>query len=138
MRQHATAHAVIQLFNPVAMAVANVGIAIATAIVQRGITGAPAAAFAAAGIARLHVVAEVVILQQRAVKPGEVAHPTVEIVGHAVAGARLSPGGLAVRAQPVAERNVDVHRQHLVTTILPGVFGQAIAQRPVDIVNGGI
>ena len=38
----------------------------------------------------------------------------------------------------MAERDTDVERQHLVTTLLPGVFGQAVAQGPVDIVDGGV
>jgi hypothetical protein len=38
----------------------------------------------------------------------------------------------------VAERNIDVDRQHLIAPLLPGVFGQAVAQRPVDIVDGGV
>ncbi|CAM6547152.1 hypothetical protein KLMIMMO078B4_13270 [Klebsiella michiganensis] len=38
----------------------------------------------------------------------------------------------------MAERNIDVDRQHLVAPLLPGVFGQAVAERPVDIVDGGV
>ncbi|SAQ60084.1 Uncharacterised protein [Klebsiella oxytoca] len=38
----------------------------------------------------------------------------------------------------MAERNIDIKRQHLVAPLLPGVSGQAVAQGPVDIVDGGV
>ena len=136
--QHAAAQAVVELFDTVAAAVADVGVTVAAAVVQRRVSGAAAVAIAAAGVAGLYAVAQVVVLQQRAVQAGKAGGPAVQIVGHAVAGAGVPPRRFAVGAHPVAERNIDVKRQHLVAALLPGVSGQAVAQGPVDIVDGGV
>ena len=78
--QHAAAQAVVQLFDTVAAAVADVGVAVAAAVVQRRVAGAAAIALTAAGVAGLHAVAQVVVLQQRAVQARQSAHPTMQIV----------------------------------------------------------
>ena len=135
MGQHTAADAVVELFETVAAAVADIGVAVAAAIVQRRVAGAAAIAFAAAGVAGLHAIAQVIVFQQGAVKSRQIGHPTIKIVRHAVAGAGVPPYRFAVGTQPVAERNIDVDRQHLVAALLPGVFGQAVAQRPVDVVH---
>ena len=91
MRQHAAADPVVELFKAVAAAVADVGVAVAAAVVERGIACAPAVAVAAAGIAGLHAIAEVVVFQQGAVQARQVSHAAIEIVRQAVAGAGVPP-----------------------------------------------
>ena len=92
------------------MAVTDIGIAVTTAIIQRGVACASAITIASPGIAGLHAIAEVVVFQQRTVYASQIGHPTVEIVWHAVAGTGMSPLRFTVRTQPVAERNIDVKR----------------------------
>ena len=91
VRQHAAADPVVELFKAVAAAVADVGVAVAAAVVERGIACAPVVAVAAAGIAGLHAIAEVVVIQQGAVQARQIGHAAIEIVRQAVAGAGVPP-----------------------------------------------
>ena len=127
MRQHAAADPVVELFETIAAAVADVGVAVAAAVVERGIAGAPAVAVAAARIAGLHAIAEVIVFQQGAVQARQIGHAAIEIVRQAVAGAGVPPDRAAVGTQPVAEGDIDIDRQHLIAPLLPGVFCQAVA-----------
>ena len=80
MSQYPTADSVIELLNIIAMAVTDIGIAVTTAIIQRGVACASAITIASPGIAGLHAIAEVVVFQQRTVYTDQIGHPTVEIV----------------------------------------------------------
>ncbi|GDE74114.1 hypothetical protein HmCmsJML291_01941 [Escherichia coli] len=80
MSQYPTADSVIELLNIIAMAVTDIGIAVTTAIIQRGVACTSAISIASPGITGLHAIAEVVVFQQRTVYTGQIGHPTVEIV----------------------------------------------------------
>ena len=80
MSQYPTADSVIELLNIITMAVTDIGIAVTTAIIQRGVACASAITIASPGIAGLHAIAEVVVFQQRTVYTSQIGHSTVEIV----------------------------------------------------------
>ncbi len=62
------------------MAVTDIGIAVTTAIIQRGVAVISAITIASPGIAGLHAITAGCCLPARTVYTSQIGHPTVEIV----------------------------------------------------------